>query len=663
MGDAAKAAAPIVLRSKSDRYDIKGSNMEFLEDPEGILTIEQVSSAAYSPKFIQGLKQEAGSNKNLTSTYWTRTTLINHFPENTFAVIELLDFRIDYYEIYVSSPHGGFITSKGGAGLPFAEKNYSHKNFIFNLPIPTGDTCVVYYKIKASKPVSTIASVRTTEKEIQYSNAEYFILALFYGIIVAMALYNIFLFFALVDITYVLYVLYIISIAFFSLSQDGIGFQYIWYNHPGLNDLIFPVSNYFMIVWALLYGRNFLNTRLLLPRWDRGIFVMLALKTGYSLLWFVNPAISYTLWMDIVPLGYLYLCGIRSWTKGYHTARFYVAAFSLFFAGFCTSVLQKFGFVTPNMYTIYSINVGIFLETIMLALALADRIKMLQTEKDKAQRQVIFQYEEQELMKDKLNKELDVKVKERTFELNERTKELEEKSKELDNYLYRSSHDIKGPLKSIIGLTTVGLMDIKDPEATPFFEHILKSSKRLDSVLDHLMMIIKVKEVKVKPVPVNFQDLIAEIITSLENPDDSSGMVFKLQADQPVSFYTDEKLLYSVMQNLIENAIKYRDPSKPSSWLNIAVKVSESSAILTFSDNGIGMDKHIREKIFNSYIRSNKEIPGTGMGLFYTKLSTEKLGGKIGFESEAGTGSTFTVRLKNLVREDGFLPSNELPSK
>src|SRR5690606_31320284 len=126
----------------------------------------------------------------------------------------------------------------------------------------------------------------------------------------------------------------------------------------------------------------------------------------------------------------------------------------------------------------YSFNIGVLGEMIMLSLALAERFKLLTHDKHRAQRETIKQLKEKEIIVQRSNKELEKKVL-------ERTKALEEKNKELDSFVYRSSHDIKGPLKSIIGASSLAMMEVDNGLAINYFGHILRSSQQLDRVVDH----------------------------------------------------------------------------------------------------------------------------------------------------------------------------------
>ena len=188
------ASVPVVMDEQNDHYTVKGKYIDYFEDPTNKLTISDISSLRYKDKFQIGQKEEVVSTQNMSSTYWARTTIINNFKSEKNIVFELYDFQINYFEIYIPSAQG-YIVHKGGADFSFSHKDYQHKNFIYDLPHSKGKTLTLYFKIKARHPVAFIGAVRTTQRLTGYATTEYFFLAIFYGIVFAMILYNLFLYF------------------------------------------------------------------------------------------------------------------------------------------------------------------------------------------------------------------------------------------------------------------------------------------------------------------------------------------------------------------------------------------------------------------------------------------------------------------------------------
>ena len=226
----------------------------------------------------------------------------------------------------------------------------------------------------------------------------------------------------------------------------------------------------------------------------------------------------------------------------------------------------------------------------------------------------------------------------------QRTSELEEANERLETFVYKASHDIKGPLKSIIGLTVVGQKDVQDETARNYFDHILKSTRKLDNLLMDLLQITKVRKTTLQLEKINFNEMVAGVLSSFENFPGYEKMKISIEIKENVPFYSDKKLLNSIIQNLIENPIKYLDNKKPVNSLDIKISVTKKMTELVFADNGVGISKDNQKYIFDMFFKANENANGTGLGLYIVKTSVEKLQGSIILDSEPGKGSTFTIR-------------------
>jgi signal transduction histidine kinase len=640
-----KASQPIVLEDKNNNseYYFTAGYIDVYEDKSRSIKIDQVASPAFKNNFIaQG--KDIPTNTNLNSAYWVRFTLENKSSRNEGWLIELYDFRIDSFEIYIPDGKGDFIVKKGGDDYPFSDKKYQHKNFVYDLPVELlqqGKAEVFYIRIYSHNPVGIIGVVRTTNRFLYYSNLEYYMLALFYGIIIAMALYNFFLYFTIRDIAYLFYVLYIISFGAYAMCQDGTAFQFFWPEHPELNGDIGPFALLSMFIWLLLYAKYFLLTHETSPFFNHIFKWLIVVRV---ILFFSGFLMSSDLLYKYIPhfdtfcIIIAFAAGIQSYRNGYKPARYYNIAFTVFFFGYVLSISNLWRFFGPSIIIGYSFNIGAAAEMLLLSLALGDRIKTLIREKQVAQNEIIVQLQEKESLKDKINKELEQKVK-------ERTRELQEKNTQLDTFVYKASHDIKGPLKSVIGLTKVGMKDSSDAVAQEYFKHILKSTNRLDGLLSEFLSMTKVQQAEVTKVPIDFKELVDEVQEGFRNFEGYEKVNFDIQVTGSNDFLCDRQLLYSIIQNMIENAIKYRDDEKKDCYLKIRIDNSSSKAKMEFADNGLGIPKEMQDKIFDMFFKVNESSNGTGLGLHMVKIAIEKLKGRISVNSAPAKGSTFLIEL------------------
>ena len=228
-------------------------------------------------------------------------------------------------------------------------------------------------------------------------------------------------------------------------------------------------------------------------------------------------------------------------------------------------------------------------------------------------------------------------------ELNLRKAQIEDHNNQLELFVYKASHDIKGPLRSIIGLTQIGLQDVKETAAREYFQHINKSTQRLDNLLADLLKLTKAKQAEVEKQQLNLRVMVNDIIQSFKNIRHFDRIDLSVNIPEDIRFMGDEKMVYSVLQNFVENGIKYSDPTKEQPFLNITIKQEPGKTIFLFEDNGLGIDQEHLPKIFDMFYKINPASEGTGLGLHIVKVTIEKLGGTIKVNSRAGQGSLFTI--------------------
>jgi signal transduction histidine kinase len=237
-------------------------------------------------------------------------------------------------------------------------------------------------------------------------------------------------------------------------------------------------------------------------------------------------------------------------------------------------------------------------------------------------------------------------LEEVNFDLEEVRQELEHQNVQLDAFVYKASHDIKGPLKSVIGLTQTGMKIVKDPTSMEFFEHIHKSVMKLDQLVSDLLKLTKAKQAEVNKTEVNILNVTQECLSSFQNLKEYKDMTFTVDIDPKLQYNTDEKIFYSIVQNFIENGIKYKDDKKPKPYLKIKAAMVNGKLVMKFEDNGLGIAEEHHLKIFDMFYKIDPSSNGTGLGLHIVKLNIEKLNGKVGVESAVGKGTTFTVVFK-----------------
>jgi len=241
--------------------------------------------------------------------------------------------------------------------------------------------------------------------------------------------------------------------------------------------------------------------------------------------------------------------------------------------------------------------------------------------------------------------------KRKNLELQERkiTSDLIQRNNDLEQFTYIVSHNLRGPVATILGISDV-IKDenIKDSEKNFFIDGLIGSVKKLDDVIMDLNNIIRSKStVNEKKEEVCFSDLLAEVTSGIHNITSNKLLDIRSDFNEIDSMITLKSYLYSIFYNLISNSIKYRQPDIPL-IIEIKSKRKNDKVELLFRDNGMGIDLQRKgEQVFGLYKRFHIDAAeGKGMGLFMVKTQVETLGGRISIESEVNIGTQFKIEFE-----------------
>ena len=228
--------------------------------------------------------------------------------------------------------------------------------------------------------------------------------------------------------------------------------------------------------------------------------------------------------------------------------------------------------------------------------------------------------------------------------------ELMKINKELDSFVYSVSHNLRAPLRSVLGLISVMRME-DDKRGNPFKEYynmMENSMHKLDDTLKEILDYSRNARQELSVERIDIQQLLDDNLEKMQFMPGSSSINKEINIREDSPLYSDKYRISVIFNNLISNAIKYHDPYKENSSLRITIDVTKERARLEFEDNGIGIDKQYQEKIFNMFFRATQSSEGAGLGLYIVQEAVEKLKGTIVIKSEIRKGTTFIIEIPNV---------------
>jgi signal transduction histidine kinase len=243
-------------------------------------------------------------------------------------------------------------------------------------------------------------------------------------------------------------------------------------------------------------------------------------------------------------------------------------------------------------------------------------------------------------------KDAERKIQELNLKLAGQLSAVTEVNKELEAFNYSIAHDLRSPLRSVQGMAEILLDEYAlrlGAEGAELAQRILRSSQRLDRLLCDLLAYSRLTSAEMPRLVVNLDDLIDDVVSSLEK--DISDRLAVLEVQKPLGCALGHPpTIVQIFANLLVNALKFV-PGGKIPHIRIVSSRNGKHLRLSVHDNGIGIEPEHHDKIFGLFERlhAGQEYPGTGLGLALVRKGIERMGGRVGLKSEAGSGSTFWV--------------------
>ncbi|EMR02535.1 7TM diverse intracellular signaling domain-containing protein [Cesiribacter andamanensis] len=688
-----RAQTPLVVHDSLLDQEVN-SWLMLLPDPEGRLQLQDVQRPELASQF-EPVERGRSSFGFVDHPYWFRLQLHNRLLPDSRLFFDIAYPPLDSITFYYQDANGQWQAELNGDLLPFDKRLRFYYNYLFQIRPDTAHSSTYYFRVSTRGALSFPLSIKQDHYLYQESALGYFIYGLYYGALLLILLYNLFLYASLRLASYLYYCLFI----FFSLLSQtylyGHAQQFLWPWGGEINNLMSGVTLLLSTGFALVFTMFFIESKRYTPLLHKGLVGLSIGVFSLALLSMVLPygfVVSLIAKVYIVNVLVIVAVAGTAWRKGQRSARYFLLAWLVYLVGLLSYSLQSMGVMGDLQTASQLVMIGSTLDALLLSLALADRIRQYRQERQEAQEEALLALNEKKELLEHQQQILEKRVSERTLKLQQKQKEvitqnrrlneqqqlieeqfqqlailnenqeklinsrtgelrkanldLRKRNQQLEQFAYIISHNLRGPVASMLGL--LRLFDrrlVEGTENKQYLNMLDQSVNKLDTIIMDLGQVLAVEQNLGKFYrDIRYEDVLQGILQKLQLQVGESNPTITTQFEEEV-IRSHPAYLESIFYNLISNALKYRHPDRP---LEISVRSwrQGDQHRLMVSDNGLGIElEKYGKRLFTLYQRFHPHIEGKGLGLYMLKRQVSALGGTVEVSSSPGEGSTFTISL------------------
>ena len=674
---------PIVLLTDSERSSpqiaVAATSM-YLIDSTNTASIDNIRKRF--PK--EGIASKGQINFGVSPfVFWFAFSLHNQDSVPLSRLLVFEDYFLEEIDTYVFSDDSLRTRLRGGCIVPFGEREILNRFTAHRLYIKPYETMTFFVRVKCRLTMSVPTYLWSEAAFVYEDSLNQITVWLYYGIVLGLFAYNMFICWTLRSMTYLLYLVYMLHIsAFLFWGSNGLGYQFFTISVETSFRLIIYLGIMSIALVSIL-TIAFLDLPNVLPRWNTVIrssaaaMVLLALSAWVLPIQLVqdigNPATgALALLCAMVAVRAIWLNSLP--------ARYFAAGWLVFLAATILFVLQDAGLIEWAFIGHYGAQVGSALEMILFSIALASRINVLEQERQQAREQLLVTSQALVQNLQESEKILEQKVKERTLNLQEANEQLNQQAQEIEQtniqlqeqnttlaklntekneLLGIVSHDLKNPIGSIRSLTELLQHNIAPPEHFPYILHqIAATADRMLALVKNLLDINRLESGKMEFESVAFDivPVVESVLAQYATHAESKEIRLTLDIATPSTLViADEQAMVQVMDNLLSNAIKY-SPQGKNVWIRMKnhssgdnsntpttnAQITNGVLRLEVADEGPGISAEDMPKLFGKFARLSAQPTGdehsTGLGLSIVKKLVEAMHGRVWCESELSDG-------------------------
>lgn len=637
------ANADPAFATLAPQVNLAGS-VEFIEDAEGKLTLADVTGEAAS----RFRPVAAKGNINLSyssSTFWLR------FPLKGDGAGEQRLLEVAFFKLSQLTFHApGRPPVVTGQSYPVSSRAWPHRFYVFPVTL-TDEPRYHYLQVRSQEAMIVPLTLWEPAAFAAHTEKTYLAVALNFGVLLALMIYNFLVFTSLRERSFLLYTLLVGCWALVALTNNGIGRQFLWPDGPAWISLL-PISLLSLkAVFDILFSQRFLQTGVRQQTLHRALSLAAVIFLLFAMAPFLGVSARAT--AQVVALGTIVSCGlivaagVQALRAGNTSARVFLLAFGVLWIGTLAAGMRKFDWLPASTLTGYALQIGSAVQLILLSFALAERIRLERDAKEAAQADALSARQSLVETLQQSEVELEKIVAERTTELK---KSLKNEQNILERYIRFGSlisHEFRNPLAII--KSQLVLIEKEKQHGVDHAERRLSAisgaAKRLGSLFEEWLQSDRIRQQTqaIAPAPLNLKPWLDEILADCRVCYADHPFELRFSSEFP-RVPADESLLRIALLNLIDNATKY---APPGTEISIECIGKDDMVGIAVTDRGPGVPPEHREDVFSAYFRGDPHgtAQGLGLGMAFVKKIVDMHRGEIDLQSEMGKGSRICIWL------------------
>jgi signal transduction histidine kinase len=637
-----------VLTSETRQENLLHS-AQFLEDPSGALSLDDVRGM--SQRFHPWTRGGTGLNFGFTaSAFWIRVPLqrAETAPKDWLLAMDYAKiYQLDFYP-----PSGPAVHT--GSSSAFSTRPYFDRFFVFPLEVQSQPDDL-YIRVTSQYALTVPMTIWQPDAYRQEQQQFQLLQFMYFGGLIVLALYGLVIYLALRDARFLIYGAYIVTTGIGMFAGNGFGRQFIWPDAAAFDEVaqsaFFSLGAFFVVLFA--------RKLLLLPSdrsWvGRGMQMSQSLflvTCGLTVLQMVFPVVlrpaNQLLMLNALVMGLLIsIASVQAHLQKRQGLRFFLAGWLVLWLGISIAAMRMFGWIPSNGFTSYAVQLSTVVEMVLMALALADLLRIDHEAHSSAQAQALVTNRALLEMTQASEEKLKHAVQERTQKLEASLKLEKNLREQYVRFGSMISHEFRTPLSII--QSQASLMRKEHERGV---DHVTKrlgaigsAAQRLTVMFDKwlhsdsITQTLEVLELK----PLELQPWLRTLINTSPHLLLNHQVELRLHPEVE-KILADEYHLGIAMTNLLDNAAKY---SPTESTILIETRLKKDHVGIAVSDHGPGIPTEVQDKIFTEFFRLSPEnsIRGVGLGLSIVQRIARAHGGHVELASKLGDGATFCIWL------------------